>query len=224
MTGIELGGTVDIDMHLFIEKGVRGGVSYIAKTYSKANNKYIKSSDSSEESVYIIYLDANNLCGWEMIQYLPYGGFKCLSKKKIDKFDLNSMELHSIGENCSIGSILEVDLEYSDELHDLHNDYPLGPEKLQITQNMLSKYCADIADEHGRKIGGVNKLVPNAGNKSKYVVYYKNLQLYLSLGIKLAKIHRVLKFKQSDWLEKYINFNTDKKKMQPIILKKTFLN
>ena len=77
---------------------------------------------------------------------------------------------------------------------------------------MLSKYCFSIANEHGIKIGGVNKLVPNLSNRSKYVFHYKNLQLYLSLGMKLTKVHRILKFKQSDWLKKYINFNTDKRK------------
>ena len=91
MTGIELEFISDIDMHLFIEKRMRGGISYIAKRHSKANNKYIKDYDGSkcnsikcnsiecnyiEESLYIIYLDTNNLCGWEMIQYLPYGGFQ----------------------------------------------------------------------------------------------------------------------------------------------------
>ena len=77
---------------------------------------------------------------------------------------------------------------------------------------MLSKYCSNIAKEYGIKIGSVNKLVPNLSNKSKYVLHYENLQLYLSLGIKLAKIHRILKFKQPNLLKKYIDFNTGKKK------------
>ena len=122
MTVIELEIISDIDMHLFIEKGMRSGISYIAKRQSKANNKYMKDYDGSEESVYIIYLDANNYYGWAMIQYLPYGRFKWFSKKEIDEFDLNS-----ISKNSSIGYILEVDLEYPSELHDLHNDYPLAP-------------------------------------------------------------------------------------------------
>ena len=131
--------------------------------------------------------------------------------------------MNSIRENSFVGYILEADLEYPNELHNLYNDYPLAPEKLEITQNMLSKYCSDIANKYGIKIGGVNKLVPNLGNKSKYVVHYRNLQLYLSLGMKLTKVHRILGFKQSDWLKKYIDFNTDKK-MQLIVLKKIFLN
>ena len=97
-------------------------------------------------------------------------------------------------------------------MHDLHNDYPLATEKLEISQNMLPKYCLSIANKYGKTIGGVNKLVPNLGNKSKYAVHYKNLQLYLSLGIKLTKIHKILGFKQSDWLKKYIDFNRDKRK------------
>ena len=68
--------------------------------------------------------------------------------------------------------MLEVNLEYPSELHDLHNDYPLAPEKLQITQNILSNYCSHIGDEYGIKIGGVNKLIPNLVNKSKYVAHY----------------------------------------------------
>ena len=194
-------------MHLFIEKGMRGGISYIAKRYSKANNKYMKSYDNSKESKFILYLDPNNLYGWAMSQYLPYGRFKWLNQKEI-----NNSCLNSISENSSIGYILEVDLEYASELHDLHNDYPLAPEKLEITQNVLSKYCLSIANKYGIKIGVVNKLAPNLGNKSKYVVHYKNLQLYLSLGMKLTKVHRILKFKQSDLLKKCIDFNTDKRK------------
>ena len=111
----------------------------------------------------------------------------------------------------SIDYILEVDIEYPSQFHKSHNDYPLAPEKLEISQNMLTKYCFNIANEYGIKIGNklVNKLVPNLGNKSKYVVHYRNLQLYLSLGRKLTKTHRVLKFKQYNWLKKFIDFNTD---------------
>ena len=117
----------------------------------------------------------------------------------------------SISEKSLIGYFLEVDLEYSDELHELHNDYPLAPEKLAVSSDMLSKYCKKIADKYEIKVGDVKKLIPNLGNKTNYVAHYRNLQLYLSLGMKLTKIHRVLKFKQSDWMKKCIGFNTEKR-------------
>ena len=114
MSKIKLDLISDIDMHLFIEKGMRGGISYIAKRHSKANNKYMKYYDSSKESIYITCLDANDLYGWAMSQYLPYSGFKWLNQKEISDFCLNS-----IIEDSSIGYILEIDLEYPSELHDL---------------------------------------------------------------------------------------------------------
>ena len=104
----------------------------------------------------------------------------------------------SIDEKNPIGYFLEVDLEYSNQLHELHNDYPLAPEKLAVSSDMLSKYCKKIADKYEIKVVDVKTLIPNLGNKTNYVVYYRNLQLYLSLGMKLTKIHRVLKFKKSD--------------------------
>ena len=132
---------------------------------------------------------------------------KWLNQKEIDKFDVNSIEC-----NCIDGYVLQVDLEYPDEMHEMHNDYPLAPEKLKINHDMLSNYCSNIANYYEIKIGSVNKLAPNLGNKSKYVLHYKNLQLYLSLGMKLIKVHRTLKFRQLDWLKTYIDFNTDKRK------------
>ena len=120
-------------------------------------------------------------------------------------------DVNLISEESPIGYFLEVDLEYPDELHELHNDYPLAPEKLAVSSDMLSKYCKKIADKYEIKVGDVKKLIPNLGNKTNYVVHYKNLQLYLSLGMKLTKIHRVLKFKQSDWMKKYTDFNIEKK-------------
>ena len=120
-------------MYLFIEKRLRGRISYIAKRYSKANNKYMKNQDSTKLSIYISYLDMNNLYGCGMSDYLPCGGFKWL--KSVDNFD------NSISEKSPIGYILEVDLEYPNKLHILHKDYPLAPEKLPIPYDMLSDYC-----------------------------------------------------------------------------------
>ena len=98
----------------------------------------------------------------------------------------------SISEKSPMGYFLEVDLEYLDELHELHNDYLLAPEKLAVSSDMFSKYCKKIADKY------VKKLFPQLGCKTNYVDHYKNLQLYLSLGMKQTKIHRMLEFKQSD--------------------------
>ena len=108
-----------------------------------------------------------------------------------------------ISEISPIGYILEVDPEHCKELHDIHSDYPLAPEKLKISSNMLSKYCSDIANKYGIKVGGVNKLVPNLRDKVKYIVYYRNIQLYSELGMKLVKVHRILKFRQSNYLKEY---------------------
>ena len=99
-----------------------------------------------------------------MIQYFPYGTFERLSQEEIKNFDVNSGE--NIDENSSDW--------YPHELHYLHNDYPLAPENLEISNDML-KYCSETAKKYRMKVGDVKKLVPNLGNKSKYVVYYRNL-------------------------------------------------
>ena len=207
MTDIKLELMTDIDMFQFIEKGMRGGISYIANRYGKGNNKYMISYDKTKPSKYIIYLDANNLYGWAMSQYLPTGGFRWMTEKQINKINLATYK-----EDSKKGLILEVDLEYPRELHDLHNDYPLGPEKVKVTENMLSNYCKKIKEKYNISIGQVHKLIPTLNNKEKYVLHYRNLQLYLDLGLKLTKVHRVLEFDQSPWLKQYIDFNTNKRK------------
>ena len=162
----------------------------------------MKNYDPRKLSKYVMYFDANNLYGWAMSRYLPYGGFKWL--KNVAKFDV-----HSISENSSILYIFEVDFEYPDELHYLHSDYPLAPEKLTISYDM-SNYCTKIVDKYRIKVGDVKKLIPNLENKTNYIVDYKYFQLYLFLVMKPTKIHKVLRFKQSDRMKKYIYFNTEK--------------
>ncbi|XP_068703881.1 uncharacterized protein [Montipora foliosa] len=206
MTDIKLELMTDIDMFQFIEKGMRGGTSYIANRYGKANNRYMKTYDEKAPSKYIMYLDANNLYGWAMSQSLPTGGFKWLAKNQINQIDLAKYK-----ENSNKGLILEVDLEYPKELHDLHNDYPLAAEKVKVNKDMLSNYCQEIANKFKVSTGLVHKLIPTLSNKEKCVLHYRNLQLYTDLGLKITKIHRVLKFNQSPWLKEYIDFNTQKR-------------
>ena len=217
MTKIKLELITDIDMFQFIEKGLRGGTSYIANRFSEANNKYMENFDENKPSKYIMYLDANNLYGWAMSQYLPTGNFKWLTKEQIKKTNLANYS-----EEQDEGLLLEVDLDYPQELHDLHNDYPLAPEKLKVNKNMLSDYCQKISEKFNISSGQVHKLVTTLGKKEKYVLHYRNLQLYLSLGLKLKKVHRVLRFNQSPWLKKYIDFNTNKRTLSKNDFEKNF--
>ena len=118
-----------------IEKGIIGGVSMISTRYSKTNNPYMGDKyDPNSPTKYIPYLDANHLYGWAMSKPLPTHGFEWMNEE-----DLNNWR--------NIPCILEVDLEYPQELHDLHNDYPLAPER--------------------KPIGKVEKLIPNLNDKEK---------------------------------------------------------
>ena len=142
-----------------------------------------------------------------MSQYLPTGNFKWVTDKEISKIDLGKYKADG-----KKGVILEVDLEYPQELHDIYNDYPVAPEKVKVSNNMLSAYCKKIAEKYNISIGLVSKLIPTLRDKKEYVLHYRNLQLYLDLGLKIKKVHRVLKFDQSPWLKQYIDFSTEKQK------------
>ena len=200
MTGINLELITDIDQHQFIEKGLRGGISCIVHRHGEANNKYMKNYNPELESNYIIYLDANNLYGWAMCRPLPYGGFRWVEPKYYSE----KVE--------GIGYIYKVDLDYPEELHDLHNDYPLAPEKIKIDEDMLSDYCKDIKNKFGISTGNVHKLINSLKDKKECVLHEENLKLYLSLGLQLKQVHRVLQFKEKPWLKEYIDFNTEKRK------------
>ena len=210
MIGINLELITDIDMQLFIEKGLRGGISYIAHRHAEANNKYMKNFDPDKLISYIMYLDANNLYGWAMSQPLPYRNFRWVESNNV------------IPKRKGVGHIYEVDLEYPEELHDLHNDYPCAPEKIKVTDDMLSDYCREIKNKFKISSGNVNKLIPTLNDKKNYVLHEENLKLYLSLGLKLKKIHRVLEFSEKPWLKPCIDFNTEKRKKAKNAFEKDF--
>ena len=161
-----------------IEKGIRGGVSTVMKRKAESNHKYLNDHDPSKPSKFIEYLDANNLYGWAMSQRLPVR-------------DLRWMDLNELENWRSIPCVLEVDLEYPKELHDLHNEYPLAPERMTPPG------------------GKVEKLIPNLNDKEKYVLHHENLKLYTRLGLKITKIHKGITFEESDFLKPYIQLNTN---------------
>ena len=214
MTGVKLELISELDKYLFIEKGIRGGISFIGKRYSKANNPMVPDFDEEKPTNFVTYLDANNLYGWAMCKPLPTGNFEWLSGLDLLKLQI----LINIGVNPmdyvsdTKSLILEVDLEYPAELHDHHNDYPLAPESVKIECDWQSDYCKAVRGKHNISTGLVPKLVTTLCNKTKYVLHYENLVLYLSLGMKLIKIDRALSFDQSQWLKPYVDFNTQRRK------------
>ena len=153
-------------------------VKFINQYLNKNLTKWVEgiSRNGEDQSIYIPYLDANNLYGWAMSQPLPVKDFKWMNDNELEEWAEHS---------C----ILEVDLEYPDDLHDLHNEYPLAPERITVNKT--------------------EKLVPNLNNREKYVLHHTNLKQYLNLGLKLTKIHRGVKFLERDWMKEYIQLNTD---------------
>ena len=171
MTKIELEKINDPDKYMSFEQGIRAGVSYINKRYSKASNKYCLDYDKTKPEKHIVYLDKNNLYGCTTSQYLPYANFKWVKNR-----DEIKQKLMNIKSNSSNGYIQEGDLEYPQELHDIHNDYSLAPGKISIPKKWLSDYSLKILNAHNITIGKVKKLVPNLINKNNYVIHYRNLQ------------------------------------------------
>ncbi|XP_052799072.1 uncharacterized protein LOC128230668 [Mya arenaria] len=222
MTEVTLELMTDIDQILFIEKGIRGGISQISNRYKKANNEYLNDYDPTKETSFLAYYYVNNLYGYSMSQQLPTGFFKFLEKEEIDTF-----EPEKIPEDGSKGYIPEVDLEYPKHLHDSHNDYPLAPERKFTPNEKLSPYAQHVLkhlhnSEELPPRAKVEKLLTTLENKQNYVLHYRNLQLYLQLGLKLKKIHKVLEFQQEAFMKPYVEFNTKMRQQAKTAFEKNF--
>ncbi|UYV65782.1 hypothetical protein LAZ67_3005445 [Cordylochernes scorpioides] len=213
MTNVSLDLISDPDMYLTCEQ-IRGGVSMISKRYAKANNPFMGDEfDSSKDTSYLFYTDCNNLYGWSMCQPLPTGRFRWLTSEECNQIDILALQ-----DDSPIGYIFVVDLCYPEHLHDSHNDFPLAPERLQIVESMLSDFQKSLPHSIASSI----KLCPNFFPKSSYTVHYRTLKFYLSQGLILTKIHKILSFNQSPWLKPYIDFNTDQRKQAKSEFEKSF--
>jgi hypothetical protein len=191
----------DIDMMTMVESGIRGGLSQISKRYAKANHKGMNTYDKNLYDAYILYLDANNLYGYAMSQYLPQSGF-CWNNQQ-----WTAEDIMRLGDKDPVGYLFDVDLHYPEELHDHHNGYALAPESMSVMNHMLNEW-----QQEDRKESKCNKLITSFYDKKNYVVNYRLLKLYLQLGLKLTKVNRVLQYNQSDYMASYIMKNTEERK------------
>ena len=186
-TGIKLELLTDNDMLLMFEEGIRGGMCQARYKYDKANNKYMNNHDKSNESSYVEYLDANNLCGWAMSQKLSVRNFKWIEKDDRSKFDEKFIKNYD--ENSDKGYILEVDVKYPEMIRMLQSDLAFLPERM--------------------KINTCTKLTHAIQNKENYVIHVRALKQAVNHGLKLAKVHRIIQFGQEAWLKPYIDMNTE---------------
>ena len=168
-TGFELELLTDLEMHLFIEREMRGGISTVSKRHARANNPLVEGYNAAEQTNYITYLDANNLYGWAMSLSLPKNNFHWNRVMPTEE------QIMKIRPNAKKGWILEVDPEYPEELHDAHKDYPLAQEKKAIDPRKMSEYLRRLMRDLGLEPPNTEKPVLTLEDKEKYVVHYKNL-------------------------------------------------
>ena len=190
-----------LDMHQMTELSIRGGLALIGSPrYARANNPAMPEGeyDPQEEHSFIEMLDFNGLYNFIMANYkLPSFGFRWLSEREIERFDIMS-----IPESSDHGYICEVDLVCDPEVHDYLDSMPLCPENIRIKPGDLSEYTRKLVEQCGiglEAMEDIKRLCLTLTDKTNYVCYHENLQFYLKHGMKLTKVHRVIRFTQTPW-------------------------
>ena len=191
----------DVNKYLFIINGIRGGLSMVSKWHSVANNKYLENYDQKKKSVFILDLDANNLYGRAMQDCMPYKNFKWMQMDQ-----LNYDFIAGLAADGPVGCIVQCKLVYPMALHDIHADYPLAPVKKSIPYSSLSITAKQICDKHNlKKSTHTEKLLATFEDRDNYILHYRNLQLYVSLGMVVTRIYAGIIFDQAPVIKQYID-------------------
>ena len=190
-TGVNLQTLQDKDMILLLENNIRGGIS------SVMGDRYIKSDENKK----ILYVDANNLYGHSMSEPLPYDEIKFDNSVKIE-------DILNTPDDSDIGYFVEVDLIYSDNIKEKTKNFPFAPVNKKINPDDYNDYMKEIKPDTYIQ---TSNLICDWSNKKNYLIHYRMLNFYIRHGMIVDKVHEIISFKQSRWLEKYIDFNTQKR-------------
>ena len=197
------------------EKSKRGGLTFVgSKRYAKANNKDMgEHFDKTKDSSYITYVDANNLYGWAMVEALPYKDIKfekvavstTSGSRETPNDGITLDTILNTADDAETGYLVEADLEFPIELHDVFKQFPPCPESLTPNEEWFSDYQKEVKMQTNSTTS-TKKLIPHLMKHEKYCLHYRNLKFIEKLGVKI-KLHRVISFKQSKWMAEYINNN-----------------
>ena len=190
-TGIKLQTLQDEDMILLLENNIRGGIS------SVMGDRYIKSDETGK----VMYFDANNLYGHSMSEPLPYDEINFDNDVKLE-------DILNTPDDSDIGYLIEVDLKYTDNIKEKTKNFPFCPENKKINPDKFGDYMKEFKPNTYTQ---TSKLICDWSDKKNYLVHYRMLEFYVRYGMIVNKVHSIISFKQSSWLERYISFNTEKR-------------
>ena len=186
------------ELLLLLENNIRGGIS------SVMGNRHVQSDENKQ----ILYIDANNLNGWAMSQYLPTSEFEKLQLPEEYILEQTVEDLRFIPDNNEFGYFIECDLEYPVEIKEKTKNFPFCPYQTKADPDLFSAYMNNVNQPNYKP---TPKFMCDVTNKSKYLIHYRMFKFYLNQGMKVTKIHTIYRFKQSAWLAKYIDRNTQKR-------------
>ena len=201
LTNIELEYIKCKEILLLSENNIRGGIS------SVMGDRHVQSDENKQ----ILYIDANNLYGWAMSQYLPTGDFKKIKLCcEYDSVLMNEIkeDIFNTPDDNEFGYFIECNLEYPAEIKEKTKNFPFCPYQTKADPDFISAYMNNVNQPNYKP---TPKLMCDVTNKSKYMIHYRMFKFYLNQGMKVTKIHTIYKFKQSPWLGKYIDHNTQKR-------------
>ena len=205
LTNIKLDFIKDKDLLLLLENNVRGGNSSVMRP------RCIE----SDESTKFLYVYANTLYGWAMSQYLPTGDFKkikfgCDEDYEYDEILIDEIkaDISNTPDDNEYGYFIECDLEYPAEIKENTENFPLCAYQTKADPELFTTYMNSVKQPNYKP---TEKLMWDLTNKQKYMIHYRMFKFYTKMGMKVTKIHTIYRFKQSLWLEKYINHNTQKR-------------
>ena len=218
MTGETIHLLQEAKMYNLFERGIRGGLTFINKHHAK--HELVQVGDKTMKNI-ILYIDQNNLYGAAMSEFLPHSDFQFLSSQEIQTLFPDQTHIINLDTEGDEGYLFEVDLHYPPHIHQTTSDFPLAPESIKVTEDMLSQHMKNLYKELQQKrnphratqpkFKSTYKLLMSQNDKKHYVIHFKLLQYFLNKGMELTKIHTVVKFTQKQFLKPYISYNSQKR-------------